>query len=1839
MALSPLILLVPSRAAAVEWPRRIAASGRATAGLYPFKILDLARALAEPALLGQGLAPWDAGHDALLATRLLEGEHGLLLPGDVPLRKVAAALARTLSSLRGGGLLPAALSALAASYAGAADDRARLTAIAALYRRFHGTLEERFADRTVLLRAAAARIASAPWLRGAHVLLVEEPELDPPEARFLAAVAAHLPVEVARGLRPPGLPPAWGDAFCAESGIAVVRAADTVLAAGLPAVLPPGLQRLRATLFAPPAGEAEKDGSVSLLTAPGEAAEVRTVLRRLLRAASAGVPFEDMALLLPRPDTYAPLVADLLSRLGVPHRMHPSLPLRTGRASRSLLLLLRCRGLARRTVMEFLTFAPVPFAEMLGDDVPASPAVWDRLSRDAGIVSGLERWMIGLRHHAERETEAADQEREEGRRARRLQEVRDAEALLRIVEILSGTLDGLSGEASWPDWSARLRQVFEQWVGPAAERGQELERQAVLDVLADLGGLASLAPRAPWSEVESVLEARFEWERVPLEPQATGALHVGALDALAGLPFRYVAILGLVEGGYPPVLRPDPFLLDPEREALAAAAPDAPAVTAPTVTRQADVRRQMSLFDQDDGAARTTVPPPVHVLPAVPTTRDRLREERRAFHRALSQATEHLVLSYPRADARSGRERLPSAFFVAAASALAGRPLAALDLAQVVEEDDLVALPLEEALDRSERDRARIRRDPAAADAIAGGCFFFKQARLASRSRWDRQLTAYDGLVAWPPGGEEDTALADSVRKALDPTASGWPVSASRLATFAQCGFRYMLQYVLRLEPALEPQERTILDPLERGTLFHDVAERLLRELRDTGGLPLRDDEETRARALAMAGEGLDALVAHCPPRYTFLWERERARFREAVLSWLRREAGSLRSAPAYFELSFGMGARTTSTPEPHDPEPLAVELGDGRTLRLSGKIDRIDRRPDGQTRAPRLQDRPRPLEGRRRAVQGRAATADPLLRAGGGEAPAGDPGGGGVPGLRGRRTAGELRRGGGHRRALPCAPARHARRHRPGALRAGAHLLHLVRLHGGVRPAPAARAAPAVQDHRSAPPAGPAPPGLLVSTRSLPIDEAARIRARTEHATSFVLEAGAGTGKTTLLVDRIEAMVRSGHARLEEIAAVTFTENAAATMKLRLRERLERARVDPQAGAVERARAAEALEALDRAQISTIHALCAAILGERPLECGVAPGFRVADEAEADLLFQGAWEEWLGERLVEGDPVIAESLDAGILLETERGPGDRFSLRGFARTLIEQRDLVPLCVEDAVDPVAWRSELALQVREIPRLLLEVARDDTLAAGLLALARFFEEARFLATAPLLRHLSGLGSVVKGLHGGSGNKTRWRSPDALVQGRALASWAKTRAAEWTALAGASLHGRLVRALARVGDIYARRKAEESVLDFVDLLLRARNALRDRATVRTHFRARFKALIIDEFQDTDPLQVEVAELLSGGVPGALVVVGDAKQSIYRFRRAEVALFRRLSARGGPGGARPPPAHSELPLARSHPALREPGLRRDHHGLRGGRTAGLRAHPPGGRPGRRAWRGGPALRGSARGRRGTAPPRGARAGSVPGRGVSGAPSACAIPRPGKRARAAPATSSSWPGASPRASPRGSAVRVRRAVRDRGREVVLRSPGGARGFRPCCAPWRTPPIGLSLVAALRSSFFGVSDRDLVAYVVKGGTLLLEADETDRPGAPALSPALGLLRELNRRRTRDSVPALLERLTTRLVSSPPSPAPARRGPGGEPREGGDAGPGRRGPRRAHAARVRGPAGRAHRPGRARKPDPPDTRPGDPGAVRILTIHKAKGLEAPVVALFDSADDLFTRPT
>ena len=244
----------------------------------------------------------------------------------------------------------------------------------------------------------------------------------------------------------------------------------------------------------------------------------------------------------------------------------------------------------------------------------------------------------------------------------------------------------------------------------------------------------------------------------------------------------------------------------------------------------------------------------------------------------VSQASERLVLSYPRADARTGRERLPSLFFAAAAAALAGRPLAGAGPRPLDQRGR--DRPPARSRTRSTRASATASACCARPDAAArarGGLGLLPRSRASPRrARWSSRLTRVRRL--------RSARWTRRCARRLDPLRSRAAMSASRLATFARCGFQYLLQHVLQLEPAPEPEERRRLDPLERGDLFHRVAERFLRERRERGELPLRDTPALRARLRRAERTRRSTDWCAAPRRASrLLWEREKRRFHETA--------------------------------------------------------------------------------------------------------------------------------------------------------------------------------------------------------------------------------------------------------------------------------------------------------------------------------------------------------------------------------------------------------------------------------------------------------------------------------------------------------------------------------------------------------------------------------------------------------------------------------------------------------------------------------------------------------------------------------------------------------------------------------------------------------------------------------------------------------------------------------------------------------------------------------------------------------------------------------------------
>src|SRR5262249_43841952 len=194
--------------------------------------------------------------------------------------------------------------------------------------------------------------------------------------------------------------------------------------------------------------------------------------------------------------------------------------------------------------------------------------------------------------------------------------------------------------------------------------------------------------------------------------------------------------------------------------------------------------------------------------------------------------------------------------------------------------------------------------------------------------------------------------------------------------------------------------------------------------------------------------------------------------------------------------------------------------------------------------------------------------------------------------------------------------------------------------------------------------------------------DQVDRNRIRDDLSTTLLVEAAAGTGKTTALVGRMLAALASGRARLDRGVAVTFTAPAGGQLRLRLRDAIERARHEIARPAVERTRLDEALPQLEAARIGTIHSFCAELLRERPVEARVDPQFQVAPEDVARRLFARGFDRWFEAQLAAPGPGVRRALRQQVRAGRNQD-GPRGRLRHAAWELIQWRDF----------PTPWRRE------------------------------------------------------------------------------------------------------------------------------------------------------------------------------------------------------------------------------------------------------------------------------------------------------------------------------------------------------------------------------------------------------------------------------------------------------------------------------------------------------------------------------------------------------------------
>jgi CRISPR/Cas system-associated exonuclease Cas4 (RecB family) len=719
------------------------------------------------------------------------------------------------------------------------------------------------------------------------------------------------------------------------------------------------LGRLQTGLFSPALVPGSAAEDVVVLSAPGESRESVELARLIQREAENGTPFDRMAILLRSPLSYRAHLEEALRRAGVPAHFARG-TIRPHPAGRAFLALLACaaEGLSARRFAEYLSIGEVATAEKGAPPSPLAPSerwvppdeeaiaealvraagpieatdpvddlregeksadgdaptiagtlraprLWERLLVDAAVIGSLPRWrarLSGLRQQFE--LDADELRRRDPDDARLVAIERDIAALESLREYAFPLLSDLAGlappkTALWGEWIDRLQAL-------ATRALRRPER--VLSVLAELCPMAEVGP-VDLVEVRLVLEQRLTELAVPPSDRPFGRVYVAAVEQARGLCFDTVFVPGLAERLFPQKVTEDPILPDRERSKLA---------------------------------------------PRLRTNADRSAAERLLLRIAVGAADKKLVLSYPRLDVEQSRPRTPSFYGLEVLRAAEGklpgfdelarraetvggarlgwpapeRPIDAIDAA----EHDLSLL--HGLLNRPEKETVGMARY-----LLSANPHLARALRFRAR-RWLKTWTRADGLV--DPDVAARPALAEHAlsRRSFSPTA---------LQQYAVCPYKFVLYAIHKLAPREDPEGLEELDPLQRGSLIHEVEFELLGRLRDRGLLPVTPSNLGEARAL------LDVVLDEVAKRYEEelmpaigrVWDDGIASIRADLREMLRQSSEESTWVPAHFELSFGLTDRRARDPKSVD-EPLVLASG----IRLRGSIDLVERRADGALRA-----------------------------------------------------------------------------------------------------------------------------------------------------------------------------------------------------------------------------------------------------------------------------------------------------------------------------------------------------------------------------------------------------------------------------------------------------------------------------------------------------------------------------------------------------------------------------------------------------------------------------------------------------------------------------------------------------------------------------------------------------------------------------------------------------------------------------------------------------------------------------------------------------------------------
>jgi RecB family exonuclease len=628
--------------------------------------------------------------------------------------------------------------------------------------------------------------------------------------------------------------------------------------------------------------------------------EVRSAVSRVIAQARTGVPLERMAILYPEPEPYARILHEQLAAAGITYNGAAAGPLTERLVGRWLLDLLElpARDYDRPAVMGLLTSAPV--VDDRGRWIPAG--TWERISRDAGIVRGRDEWRAKLERYAADQRRRADEPAEDTPDwliERRRTNAELADRLRAFASALIAALDEAARLRRWSALAGWCRRMLARRIERRRDRWPQSERDAADRVDETLDRLAALDAAEPATDLPTFGRAL----RIELEDDLgrVGRLGHGVLVGTPwfalGVDLDVVILLGMAEGVTPARPREDSLLPDAERRVVA-----------------------------DE----------------LPPRDERVGVQHRHLLAALCGAHTHRIMIHPRGDLRRSIERAPSRWLldsVAARADEAGGGRALPDRAGWLETVPSFADRMRRTSFPATHQEYRLRqlaagRDrahPASHPMLAADPILRRGVELL-RQRRDGVFGRFTGRLT---GAAAQLVAAAVERRVL---------SATALEAWLSCPHAFLLQHVLRVEPVDNPEELLRIDALEQGSLVHDVLEGWLCELLD-GALPAATDawpSAARDRLRELAEQACHDAEARGVTGHPLLWRRDRRRLLLDFEQFLARDderRAALRLTPVSSELAFGMA---------YGSEPLSVDLGDGRSLRLRGRVDRVDRAEDG---------------------------------------------------------------------------------------------------------------------------------------------------------------------------------------------------------------------------------------------------------------------------------------------------------------------------------------------------------------------------------------------------------------------------------------------------------------------------------------------------------------------------------------------------------------------------------------------------------------------------------------------------------------------------------------------------------------------------------------------------------------------------------------------------------------------------------------------------------------------------------------------------------------------------